>query len=133
MINILIGMLLGMIISYGIWYLKSEKNIRFPWMGPKKGIFITSLVDKSDETSFKVIYEIEEISRSDKKSKIRILNYHTDKSKYNEPQWKDAVKNFHDNNWVETSQIEWVKFEFESYDPNNPSHVRDKKINQILK
>jgi len=127
MINILLGILLGMIISYGIWYIINKRNV------PKKGIFITDLVDQSDKTSFRVTYEIEEISRSNKKSKIRVLDSHTSKTKYNEPKWKEVAKNLFDNNWIETSDIEWVKFEFESYDSNDPSQVRDKKINQILK
>jgi len=123
--NFLLGIIIGFGLLHGFYFIRNKiyREVR-------KGVFTTRLVDNTDQTNFIVNYEIEEIARSNKKSKIKILSFNSEISKYNAANWKDAITNFYDNAWIKTSEIDWIKY---TNDPNDPKFIRDKKINQILK
>jgi hypothetical protein len=85
-----------------------------------------SLNDPTDE-KINVTYEVEEVSRSKTKSKIRITDCSVPNSKYNSELWKKKMIDLYDNAWVDTSEIEWIELE------SDVTLQRDKKITQILK
>ncbi len=99
---------------------KTQKN------DPRKGIFQTTIRDTIDNSNFIVDYEIEEISKTKLKTKIKVIDYKSAKSKYNEECWKKTVIDFHDNSWIDSSLIDWIESD------SDVSTVRDNKIKQIL-
>jgi hypothetical protein len=74
--------------------------------------------------------EILEISRTDKKSKIQVLDTHSLIPEWNAPSRKKELTDLYNNSWINTKDIKWI--EFIGIDPNDLSAIRDKKLNEIL-
>ena len=88
----------------------------------RRGIIEKDFITGNNET-IRVQYEISEIEKTDKKSKIKVLSLKTDNSYYNNK--NEEIKNMIDNTWINTSEIEWIVKPIEE--------DRNDKINEILK
>lgn len=118
-----IGVLIGISISYVYWKYSQKK----PLLGShqlRRGLFKTTLKNNVDDSNFDINYEVEEISKSKLKSKIKIIDYKSSNSKYNEIFWRKTIIDIHDNSWIDTNSIDWIESDI--------STIRDNKIKQIL-
>lgn len=88
----------------------------------RKGLMKRSFSSNDDE--FDVVFEIYEIERSAKRSKIGILSQQTSKGKYATDAYKSHLKDMWDQAWVDDKDVEWLE--------ESKELVREDKINNIL-
>lgn len=97
----------------------------------RRGLYTVeySMVDtlsKAVSGHINVEYELEEIERSPKKSKVKVVSYVTSKGKLTKSQMEE-IEILINNKWIDSNLIEWV------YDFDEISEKREEKINEILK
>ncbi len=88
----------------------------------RKGLMKRSFSSNDDE--FDVVFEIYEIERSAKRSKIGILSQQTSKGKYATDAYKSHLKDMWDQAWVDDKDVEWLE--------ESKELIREDKINNIL-
>lgn len=88
----------------------------------RKGLMKRSFSSNDDE--FDVVFEIYEIERSAKRSKIGILSQQTSKGKYATEEYKAHLKGMWDQAWIDDKDVEWLE--------ESKELVREDKINNIL-
>jgi hypothetical protein len=69
--------------------------------------------------------EVGELERTDKMSKIEIINYIPSGTQHATPETEKNIRKIVDGLWIETSEIQWIVDSVEDQ--------RDKKLEQILK
>lgn len=114
---------IGLIIGVSTRFIKLDK--KSPYL--RRGILIrqysvSSHGVKTDE--FECQLEVGELERTDKKSKIEIINYIPSGTKHSSESDEKKVRKLVDKSWIESSEIEWIT--------DSLSHQRQEKLNQIL-
>lgn len=75
-------------------------------------------------SEFSCQLEVGEIERTDKKSKIEIINYIPSGTQHSSESDEKKVRKLVDKSWIDSSEIEWIT--------NSLSDQRNQKLNQIL-
>lgn len=114
-----IGMILGALTRY----IKIDKKSSYL----RRGILIrqysvSSYGLKTDE--FECQLEVCELERTDKKSKIEIIDYIPSGTKHSSESDESKVRKLVDRSWIESSEIEWIT--------DSLSYQRQEKLNKIL-
>ena len=134
--NFFLGFISGILFLTAVYYtheliLKRRKNRPIEL---RKGIvelgFNYTDGSSGERKSCTTEVEILEISRTDKKSKIQVLEMHSRIPKWNAPSRKKELTDLYNNSWIDTKDIKWI--EFIGIDPNDLSAIREKKLNEIL-
>ena len=117
----------GFLFGYFIHYLNlKNKNNPFSKYSRrgilKRSYSITDSITGKKTGDVEVLFEIGETERTDKKSKIKVIEFKTSNSEWS----KDSkIPNMVDNSWIDSSEIEWI--ELSNMDKRND------KIDNILK
>lgn len=121
-INVLflsLGIILGML------YFRQEKK-----KNRRTGIYQHNLIshptnDFGKTENISVQAEIEEIGHTETKSKIKIISLCIDQSKYSTDSYKKRILSMINNQWVSSSDIEWIE--------ETKNDIRDQKLKEILR
>jgi len=70
-------------------------------------------------------FEILELERTNTKSKVKVINYHSNKSDYNSGSEKQELIKMIDESWIESNEIEWIE--------KSAQDKREEKLNELLK
>lgn len=93
--------------------------------GKRKGLYEQSYKKRGDGDIIDVQFEVVEIERSDKRSKIKVLSLTASKNEYNKKGFKQSsLISMVDNSWVDCDNIEWII--------KPVVDQRNDKINEIL-
>lgn len=115
---------IGVIIGASTRFIKLDK--KSPYL--RRGILIrqysvvSSYGVKTDD--FECQLEVGELERTDKKSKIKIINYIPSGTKHSTESDEQKVRKLIDNSWIESSKIEWIS--------NSLIDERNEKLSKIL-
>ena len=134
---ITIGSILGAILGFGVGYAlfeesgvkwkslitrhKKEKYLRRGLLD-KQYTMSNSYTNKSE--NFEVSFEVGELERTDKKSKIYVIDCHVSASQYSDEDTISKIKKLVDNTWVNSSDVEWIS--------PHTADVRNDKLDKIL-
>lgn len=119
----LIWLTIGLVLGILTRYIPINKKSNYL----RRGILIrsysvTSLGVKTDE--FECQLEVGELERTDKKSKIKLINYIPSGTKHSSESDEQKVRKLIDNSWIESSEIEWIS--------NSLIDERNEKLSKIL-
>ena len=70
-------------------------------------------------------FEILELERTSEKSKVKVIDCHSNKSDYNSDQNKQELIKMVDGSWILSKEIEWIE--------KSKQEERDEKLNELLK
>ena len=119
LIGIIIGLLIGLIISF------SKKNSIPKYQ--RRGILYREYSVSNGGvrvSEFSCQLEVGELERTDKKSKIEIINYIPSGTQHSSESDERKVRKLIDKSWIDSSEIEWIT--------DSLSDQRNQKLNQIL-
>lgn len=119
----LLWLIIGLVLGVSTRYIPTNK--KSPYL--RRGILmraysVTSLGVKTDE--FECQLEIGELERTDKKSKIKIINYIPSGTKHGNESDEKKVRKLVDNSWIESTEVEWIT--------TSLSDQRNEKLSKIL-
>lgn len=75
-------------------------------------------------SEFSCQLEVGELERTDKKSKIEIINYIPSGTQHSSESDEKKVRKLVDKSWIDSAEVEWIT--------NSLSDQRNQKLNQIL-
>lgn len=109
---------------------KIEKSLKEDEIDPlkRRGIYpdSLSLTGSYGKEEFDIEYEVIELEKTSTKSKIKVISYTSDKSKFNmKGEYKDRVIEMVQGKWIESSKIEWIE--------NLDKLKRKDKLDKLLK
>jgi hypothetical protein len=70
-------------------------------------------------------FEIIELERTSEKSKVKVIDCHSNKSEYNSGDSKQELIKMVDGSWILSKEIEWIE--------KSKQEERDEKLNELLK
>jgi len=70
-------------------------------------------------------FEILELERTSEKSKVKVIDCHSNKSDYNSEKNKQELIKMVDGSWILSKEIEWIE--------KSKQEERDEKLNELLK
>lgn len=124
MLYFTVGLILGTVITIICFLFIGPLVFKKKNDGKRKGLYEQSY-KKGDGDIIDVQFEVVEIERSDKRSKIKVLSLTASKNEYNKKGLKQSsLISMVDNSWVDCDNIEWII--------KPVVDQRNDKINEIL-
>lgn len=124
MLYFTVGLILGTVITTICFLFIGPLVFKKKNDGKRKGLYEQSY-KKGDGDIIEVQFEVVEIERSDKRSKIKVLSLTASKNEYNKKGLKQSsLISMVDNSWVDCDNIEWII--------KPVVDQRNDKINEIL-
>jgi hypothetical protein len=119
-------------VSYGIGVLTAplfNKKTKQQELNQRKGLLIKNFSVSNDYTgktgTIQGEFEILELERTNTKSKVKVINCHSNKSEYNSGTQKQELIKMVDESWIESNEIEWIE--------KSAQDKREEKLNELLK
>ena len=125
MLYFTVGLILGTVITTICFLFIGPLVFKKKNDGKRKGLYEQSYKKRGDGDIIDVQFEVVEIERSDKRSKIKVLSLTASKNEYNKKGFKQSsLISMVDNSWVDCDNIEWLI--------KPVVDQRNDKINEIL-
>lgn len=125
MLYFTVGLILGTVITTICFLFIGPLVFKKKNDGKRKGLYEQSYKKRGDGDIIDVQFEVVEIERSDKRSKIKVLSLTASKNEYNKKGFKQSsLISMVDNSWVDCDNIEWII--------KPVVDQRNDKINEIL-
>lgn len=75
----------------------------------RRGLYDTSYTISATSESLSVKFELGEVERTDKMSKVEVINLRASNSEYNSGVSKQKLSNMLNDSWLESCKIEWIE------------------------
>jgi hypothetical protein len=122
-LGILIGLILG-VCSTCLYFLSNSKDTKVKEKFLRRGIWTNTYTTVGGK-SFDIQFELGELEKTSKRSKVEIISMTANQSEFNTDLTKKRIGDMVNNTWLKSEGIEWIE--------DDLAKKRNDKIEEILK